>query len=122
MVVGSRGGPRIITGTSQLILDVIAHRMTLADAFAAPRMHHQALPDVLLHERNGLSPEVMAALQRMGLTLQVGSDGLPNGIMRVAGRVARDGGPARLGKRRGGGVLNASSAYAVRTAALGARR
>ncbi|HEX6630143.1 MAG TPA: gamma-glutamyltransferase [Gemmatimonadaceae bacterium] len=85
LVVGSRGGPRIITSTSQIILNVIANRMTLADAFSAPRVHHQALPDVLVHERNGLSPAAMEALRAAGLTLQVGSDGLPNGIMRVAG-------------------------------------
>ncbi|HEU4629293.1 MAG TPA: gamma-glutamyltransferase [Gemmatimonadaceae bacterium] len=85
LVVGSRGGPRIITSTSQIILNVIAHRMSLADAFSAPRIHHQALPDVLIHERGGLSPATMAALQAAGLKLQVGSDGLPNGIMRVPG-------------------------------------
>ncbi len=85
LVVGSRGGPRIITSTSQIILNVIAHRMSLADAFNAPRIHHQALPDVLVHEREGLRPEVAAALQAMGHTLQVGGQGLPNGIMRVAG-------------------------------------
>ena len=85
LVVGSRGGPRIITGTSQIILNVVAHRMALADAFSAPRIHHQALPDVLVHERGGLRPEVAAALQAMGHTLEVGGQGLPNGIMRVAG-------------------------------------
>ena len=85
LVVGSRGGPRIITGTSQIILNVIAHRMSLADAFSAPRIHHQALPDVLLHERGGLSPETMAALRAMGHELEQGSNGLPNGIMRVPG-------------------------------------
>lgn len=85
MVVGSRGGPRIISSTSQIILNVIAHRMSLADAFSAPRIHNQALPDRLVHERDGLAPDVAAALEGMGLELQVGSDGLPNGIMRVAG-------------------------------------
>lgn len=84
LVVGSRGGPRIITSTSQIILNVIANRMTLADAFSAPRIHHQALPDVLIHERGGLPADVSAALQAMGLSLEVGSDGLPNGIMRTA--------------------------------------
>jgi gamma-glutamyltranspeptidase/glutathione hydrolase len=85
LVVGSRGGPRIITSTSQIILNVIANRMSLADAFSAPRIHHQALPDVLVHERDGLSPDAMEALRAAGLQLQVGSDGLPNGIMRVRG-------------------------------------
>lgn len=84
LVVGSRGGPRIISSTSQIILNVVANRMTLADAFSAPRIHHQALPDVLIHEREGLSADVAASLGAMGLSLQVGTDGLPNGIMRTA--------------------------------------
>lgn len=85
LVVGSRGGPRIITGTSQIVLNVIAHRMSLADAFSAPRLHHQALPDVLQHERGGVSPAAAETLRQMGHTLDVAGQGLPNGIMRVAG-------------------------------------
>ena len=45
LVTGARGGPRIISATSQIILNVIDHRMTLADAMSAPRLHHQSLPD-----------------------------------------------------------------------------
>ncbi|HEY0972236.1 MAG TPA: gamma-glutamyltransferase [Gemmatimonadales bacterium] len=103
LVVGSRGGPRIISSTSQIILNVVAHGMSLADAFSAPRIHHQALPDVLIHERDGLSEETMAALRAMGHTLRVGTDGLPNGIMRVPGGwhgvvdPRGDGGGAALG-------------------------
>ena len=47
MVLGARGGPRIITSTAQVILNVIEHRMSLADAMNAPRIHHQALPDTI---------------------------------------------------------------------------
>jgi gamma-glutamyltranspeptidase/glutathione hydrolase len=56
LVVGAAGGPTIISGTTQVILNVLDHRMTLADAMRAPRLHHQALPDELFHEANGLSP------------------------------------------------------------------
>ncbi|HEX5581430.1 MAG TPA: gamma-glutamyltransferase [Gemmatimonadaceae bacterium] len=85
LVVGSRGGPRIITSTSQIILNVVEHGMSLADAFSAPRIHNQALPDVLIHERGGLSDSTMEVLRTMGHTLRIGTDGLPNGIMRVSG-------------------------------------
>ncbi|HEX5831267.1 MAG TPA: gamma-glutamyltransferase [Gemmatimonadaceae bacterium] len=85
MVVGSRGGPRIITGTSQIILNVLVHRMSLADAFAAPRLHHQALPDRITFETNGLFPAVQDSLRRMGHSLGTGSNGLPNAIVRVNG-------------------------------------
>jgi gamma-glutamyltranspeptidase/glutathione hydrolase len=85
LVAGSRGGPRIITGTSQIILNVIAHRMSLADAFSAPRLHHQALPDQISHERDGLSPAVQDSLRAMGHKLAVAGNGLPNAILRVPG-------------------------------------
>ena len=47
LVVGTPGGPRIITMVYHVISNVIDHRMPLADAVDAPRMHHQGLPDTL---------------------------------------------------------------------------
>ena len=66
LVVGSRGGPRIITSVSQVILNVLDHHMTLADAVSAPRIHHQALPDTLRFEPNGLASAVLDSLRLMG--------------------------------------------------------
>ena len=37
MVMGAAGGPTIITATTEVILNVIEHHMTLADAMRAPR-------------------------------------------------------------------------------------
>ena len=86
LVVGARGGPRIITATSQIILDVIDHRMTLADAMSAPRIHHQALPDSLRFERRGLSQAVMDSLTAIGYGLSpVSGIGVAHGVMRVRG-------------------------------------
>jgi len=50
LITGSPGGSRIITTTLQVILNVIDHGMTLADAVAAPRLHHQWLPDQVVIE------------------------------------------------------------------------
>lgn len=86
LVVGSRGGPRIITSTSQVILNVIDHHMILSDAVSAPRIHHQALPDVLAYERDGLTQSAMDSLTAMGYKLYpVGGIALINAIMRVPG-------------------------------------
>lgn len=86
LVLGARGGPRIITGTSQVIINVIDHRMTLADAMSAPRLHHQALPDTLRHEANGLTAAVSDSLARMNWSVgHTGGVGLVNAIMRVPG-------------------------------------
>jgi gamma-glutamyltranspeptidase/glutathione hydrolase len=85
MVVGTPGGPTIITTVTQVISNVIDHGMTLAEAVAAPRIHHQALPDQIYFERGGLRPEVVAQLESMGHTLRRrgGYSGEVAGIMRV---------------------------------------
>jgi gamma-glutamyltranspeptidase/glutathione hydrolase len=86
LVVGSRGGPRIITSTSQVILNVLDQHMILSDAVSAPRIHHQALPDSLAYERGGLSTATLDSLRAMGYALQpIGGVGLINAIMRVRG-------------------------------------
>jgi gamma-glutamyltranspeptidase/glutathione hydrolase len=86
LVVGSRGGPRIITSTSQVILNVLDQHMILSDAVSAPRIHHQALPDSLQYERNGLGAAVLDSLKRMGYGIEpIGGVGLINAIMRVRG-------------------------------------
>ncbi|MBZ0253485.1 MAG: gamma-glutamyltransferase, partial [Candidatus Methylomirabilis sp.] len=50
LVVGSPGGPRIISTVAQAILNVLDHGLPLDEALAAPRAHHQWLPDKLLLE------------------------------------------------------------------------
>jgi gamma-glutamyltranspeptidase/glutathione hydrolase len=65
LATGSPGGPRIITTTLQILLNVIDHEMNIAEATAAPRVHHQWLPDELRVEE-GLSPDTLAALKAMG--------------------------------------------------------
>jgi gamma-glutamyltranspeptidase/glutathione hydrolase len=86
LVVGSRGGPRIITSTTQVVLNVIDYRMTLADAMSAPRLHHQALPDSLRFEGDGITPAVNDSLRAMGYATFVGTGvGNVNAIMRVRG-------------------------------------
>lgn len=86
LVVGSRGGPRIITSTSQVILNVIDQHMILSDAVSAPRIHHQSLPDTLRFEPNGLTPATMDSLRAMGYALgRISNVGEINAIMRVTG-------------------------------------
>jgi gamma-glutamyltranspeptidase/glutathione hydrolase len=86
LLVGGRGGPRIITAVAQVILNVVDHRMSLADAMAAPRIHHQWLPDSTYYERGGLSPEVIAALNASGHNMNPTSGvAITAAIMRVRG-------------------------------------
>jgi gamma-glutamyltranspeptidase/glutathione hydrolase len=86
LVVGSRGGPRIITSTSQVILNVLDYRMSLADAMSAPRLHHQALPDSLSIERGGVTSAVADSLRAMGYGVATARGiGLVNAVMRMQG-------------------------------------
>ena len=65
LATGSPGGSRIITTTLQIILNVVDHGMNIAAATAAPRVHHQWLPDELRVEA-GLSPDTIALLESKG--------------------------------------------------------
>ena len=87
LVTGARGGPRIISATSQIILNVIDHRMSLADAMSAPRLHHQALPDSIRLETGGFDPAVIARLRAMGHYVYELNSGIASAasIMRVKG-------------------------------------
>ncbi|HLZ46942.1 MAG TPA: gamma-glutamyltransferase [Gemmatimonadales bacterium] len=87
LVVGSPGGPTIITTVAQVILNVLDQHMSLADAIAAPRVHHQALPDQTYYERGGLSDATVRALAAMGHKLEQrrGHSGFVAGIERTAG-------------------------------------
>jgi gamma-glutamyltranspeptidase/glutathione hydrolase len=66
MVVGSPGGPTIITAVLQVITNILDQRMTLAQAVSAPRIHHQGLPDSVQWEPNGLTPDERRALEATG--------------------------------------------------------
>lgn len=84
MVVGTPGGPRIITMVYHVISNVIDHGMTLAEAVAAPRMHHQALPDQIRIERGGFTPATVEALRALGHTVQeAGTSGDVEAIIRM---------------------------------------
>ena len=66
MVVGTPGGATIITTVFQVLSNVLDHGMDLGAAVAAPRVHHQHLPDRIDHEPGGLDAGVVEALQAMG--------------------------------------------------------
>jgi gamma-glutamyltranspeptidase/glutathione hydrolase len=81
--LGARGGPRIISAVLQSVINVIDHGMDIQAAIDAPRIHHQWLPDELLFERYGLSPDTEAILTAMGhkFTAHPGSVASATGIM-----------------------------------------
>jgi gamma-glutamyltranspeptidase/glutathione hydrolase len=70
LVTGSPGGSRIISTVLQVIVNVLDHQMPLADAIAAPRLHHQWLPDQVSAER-GYPEATLKALAERGHQIMV---------------------------------------------------
>ncbi len=65
LVTGSPGGSRIISTVLQVIVNVLDYGMDVAAAVAAPRLHHQWLPDEVRIER-GFADETLTALRAKG--------------------------------------------------------
>ena len=65
MATGSPGGSRIITTVLQIIMNVIDHKMNIAEATHATRIHHQWYPDILYYD-GFLSPDTQNILASKG--------------------------------------------------------
>jgi gamma-glutamyltranspeptidase / glutathione hydrolase len=65
LVTGSPGGSRIISAVLQVVVNVLDYGMDVAAAVAAPRLHHQWLPDDVRVER-GFADSTLAALRAKG--------------------------------------------------------
>ena len=68
LVLGSPGGSRIITTVLQVALNVMEHKMNVAQAVNSPRIHHQWLPEVLMMEK-GFGPDTEKILKEKGYNL-----------------------------------------------------
>jgi gamma-glutamyltranspeptidase/glutathione hydrolase len=91
LVTGSPGGSRIISTVLQVIVNVLDYQMDVAAAVAAPRLHHQWLPDEVRIER-GFADDTLAALKAMGHVIvaplgQTSANSIavtPNGLLGAA--------------------------------------
>jgi gamma-glutamyltranspeptidase/glutathione hydrolase len=101
-VVGSPGGPTIITTVAQIVMQLIDHQRPLVDAVAAPRVHHQWMPDEIVHEESLPQPtraaltargHAMRARARIGVANCIEVD-LTTGALIAVADVKRDGGKA----------------------------
>lgn len=69
MVVGAEGGPVIITAVWQVISNIIDFGMPVDAAIAAPRVHHQHLPDEISVENEAITADVASELEKLGYKL-----------------------------------------------------
>jgi gamma-glutamyltranspeptidase / glutathione hydrolase len=77
-VLGSPGGPRIITTVANILLSATEGGLNIQEAVDAPRFHHQYLPDTLYMEP-GFAPETVDALKAMGYNVAVSRGHWSNG-------------------------------------------
>jgi len=70
LVLGARGGPRIITALVQILLNRYEFGLDLEEAAAAPRFHHQWQPDVIWNEARAFDNDMRSQLSRMGHELR----------------------------------------------------
>jgi gamma-glutamyltranspeptidase/glutathione hydrolase len=77
-VLGSPGGPRIITTVANILLSATEGGLNMQEAVDAPRFHHQYLPDKLYMEP-GFAPETVDALKAMGYDVSVSKGHWSNG-------------------------------------------
>jgi gamma-glutamyltranspeptidase / glutathione hydrolase len=71
MVLGSPGGPRIISTVANILMGVIDYGLDIQQAVNAPRFHHQWEPDAIVIERVGISPDTIKILQSRGHKISV---------------------------------------------------
>lgn len=66
LVLGSPGGPTIITTVANVLMGVIDYGLNIQESVNAPRFHNQYLPDLILLEKFGISPDTVRILENMG--------------------------------------------------------
>ena len=66
LALGAAGGPYIITGMTQAILNRLVLGWSLRDSIFAPKIHHQFSPDILRMETGGFANEIISDLRSRG--------------------------------------------------------
>jgi gamma-glutamyltranspeptidase/glutathione hydrolase len=88
IIVGAAGGPRIISATLQVILNVLDFHMPVNEAVMAARIHHQWMPDNLIAEAE-IAAETKRALERRGHNVRErGEVGVAQAIVAEKGKVS----------------------------------
>src|SRR5664279_493954 len=70
LVLGSPGGPTIITTVANVLMGVVDYGLNIQEAVNAARFHQQWLPDKIMLETYGVSPDTLQILENMGHKLK----------------------------------------------------
>jgi gamma-glutamyltranspeptidase/glutathione hydrolase len=75
LVMGSPGGPTIITTVANTLIGVEDYGLDIQQAVNSPRFHEQWMPDRIMLERNRFSPDTIALLKEHGNNISFGGIG-----------------------------------------------
>jgi len=70
LVLGSPGGPTIITTVANVLMGVVDYGMNIQESVNAPRFHNQWMPDKVMLEKFNISPDTLHILETMGHQLK----------------------------------------------------
>jgi gamma-glutamyltranspeptidase / glutathione hydrolase len=70
LVLGSPGGPTIITTVANVLMGVVDYGLDIQEAVNAPRFHHQWLPDQIRAE-DRISPDTIHLLEAKGHKIRI---------------------------------------------------
>jgi len=77
LVLGSPGGPTIITTVANILTGVVDYGLNIQQAVNASRFHNQWMPDHIEIEGTGISPDTVGILEQMGHKIKLGGDDGP---------------------------------------------
>lgn len=66
LITGSPGGATIINTVFHVIVNTLDHNMSVAEAVASPRFHHQWQPDSIRYEDGAFNQDVLLRLEALG--------------------------------------------------------
>ena len=102
-VAGASGGPRIISGTLQVLLAALVFGNDAGEAVARPRLHHQWQPDEVRVETGWKNRETLAGLRARGheIVSYPGSVGVVQAVVVKDGRITAASDPRKGGRPAG---------------------
>jgi gamma-glutamyltranspeptidase / glutathione hydrolase len=75
LVLGSPGGPTIITTVANVLIDAADYGLNIKQAVAAPRFHQQWMPDEIFMEPDRFSTDTLRLLAAHGYHIAFGDEG-----------------------------------------------
>ena len=97
LVTGSPGGSKIITTVTQIISNVIDHKMNIEEATIAPRFHHQWLPDVIRVEKGFSKDTIKALVTKKHRVSKSNTMGVAQSILIMEGILSGSADPRSIG-------------------------